>query len=107
MQVFRLGAVDVAGDIQVVIVFRIADLGQGDHAVVLRHLGKACEGIDNPVNVLVAQAILVAVLDKTLRRIDHENALAGAGVFLVEDDDAGRDAGAVEEVRRQADDPLL
>ena len=28
------------------------------------------------------------------------------GVLLVEHDDAGRDAGAVEEVRRQADDAL-
>ncbi len=32
--------------------------------------------------------------------------LAGVGIFLVDQDDAGRDAGAVEQVGGQADDPL-
>ena len=38
--------------------------------------------------------------------VDHEDALAGVGVFLVDDDDAGGDAGAVEQVGGQADDAL-
>ena len=45
-------------------------------------------------------------LRKPLRGVDHEDALAGGGALLVEHDDAGRDAGAVEEVRGQADDAL-
>ena len=58
------------------------------------------------MDVLLAEAVLVAVLDEALGGIDHEDALAGVRAFLVEHDDAGGDAGAVKEVRRQADDAL-
>ena len=54
----------------------------------------------------MAQAVLVAILHKALAGIDHEDAAAARGVFLVEDDDTGWDAGAVEQVGRQADDAL-
>jgi hypothetical protein len=60
----------------------------------------------NLVDVLGAQAILVPVFDETLGGVDHENALAVGGVFLVQHDDAGRDAGPVEEVGRETDDAL-
>ena len=58
------------------------------------------------MDVLLAQAVLVAVLDEALGGVDHEDALAGGGVFLVEHHDAGGDAGAVKEVGGQADDAL-
>ena len=64
------------------------------------------EGVDDAVDVLLAQAVLVAVLDEALGGVDHEHALARGGVLLVEHQDAGRDAGAVEEVGGQADDAL-
>ena len=66
----------------------------------------AGEGVHDLVDVLGAQAVLVAVLDEALGGVDHEDALAGRGVFLVQHDDAGGDAGAVEQVGRQADDAL-
>jgi hypothetical protein len=56
------------------------------------------------VDVLLAQAILVPVFDKAPARIDDENALPSRGAFLVDNHDAGGNARAVEEVRRQADD---
>ena len=49
---------------------------------------------------------LLPSLRKPLRGVDHEDALAGVGVVLVQHDDAGGDAGAVKQVRRQADDAL-
>ena len=55
---------------------------------------------------MVAEAVLGAVLHEARAGVDHEDALAGVGVFLVDDDDAGGDAGAVEEVGGQADDAL-
>ena len=58
------------------------------------------EHIHDLVNVLGSQPILVPVLLKSLRRIHHEDALASRSVFLVQHDDAGRDAGAVEQVGR-------
>ena len=58
------------------------------------------------MDVLGAQAVLGAVLHEALAGVDHEDALAGVGVFLVDDDDAGGDAGAVKEVGGQADDAL-
>ena len=58
------------------------------------------------MDVLGAEAVLVAVLDEAFGGVDHEDALAGGGVLLVEHDDAGGDAGAVEEIGGQADDAL-
>ena len=65
------------------------------------------EGVDDLVDVLLAQAVLVAVLQKALAEASiMKMPLRACGVLLVEHDDAGRNAGAVEEVRRQADDAL-
>ena len=58
------------------------------------------------MDVLSAEAVLGAVLHEARAGVDHEDALAGLGVLLVDDDDAGGDAGAVEEVGGQADDAL-
>ena len=58
------------------------------------------------MDVLGAQAVLVAILAEAPTGVDHEDAAAGVGVLLVDDQDAGGDAGAVEEIRGQADDAL-
>ena len=58
------------------------------------------------MDVLLAEAILRAVLPEAFGSVDHENALADGGVFLVEHDDAGGDARAVEEIGGHADDGL-
>jgi len=50
------------------------------------------EDIDNPVGAGAG--------------VDHENALAGLGILFIDDDDAGGDAGAVEQVGGEADDAL-
>jgi len=106
LQVLRLGAVDVARQVEVVVVFRVADLGQRDHARVTFVFELACKGVHNLVNVLSAQAVLVAVLDEALRRIDHEDALASGGVLFVQHDDARGNARAVEQVGGKPDDPF-
>ena len=54
----------------------------------------------------MAQPVLVAVLHEAPAGVDHEDALAGIGTQLVEHDDAGRNAGAVEQVGGQPDDAL-
>ncbi len=78
----------------------------GHHAGVAGDFHLAGEGVHDAVDVLLAEAVLGAVLAEALGGIDHEDAFAGGGVFLVEHDDAGGDAGAVEQVGRQADDAL-
>ena len=62
------------------------------------------EDVHDLVDVHRAQAVLVAVFHIARAGVDHENASAGVGVFLVDDDDAGRDAGAVKQVGGQSDD---
>ena len=52
------------------------------------------------MNIPGAQAVLGTVLHKACAGIDHKDTLAGVGAFLVENYDAGRDAGAIEEVGR-------
>jgi len=91
---------------QVEVVLRVADLGQRHYARILGHLDLFVEDVDDAVNVLVAQAVLVAVLHEAFAGVDHEDASAGGGMLLVEHQDAGRDAGAIEQVGRQADDAL-
>ena len=107
LQVLRLGAVDVAREVEVVVVLRVGDLLDRHHAGVARiAFILPGEGVHDLVDVLLAQAVLRAVLHEALGGIDHEDALAGGGVFLVEHDDAGGDAGAVKEIGGQADDGL-
>ena len=106
LQVLRLGAVDVARDVEVEVVLRVADLGQRHHARIPWDFELPVEGIHDLVDVLGAEAVLVAVFHEALGGVDHEDALAGMGVFLVEHEDAGGDARAVKEIGRQADDAL-
>jgi hypothetical protein len=51
---------------------------------------------------LLPSLVLVAILAVAFAGVDHEDAFSGVGFFLVDDDDAGGDAGAVEEVGGQA-----
>jgi len=106
---FRLAGVDVAGQVEVEVVLRVGQFVERHHAGVARDLpifieSLLVEGVDNAVDVLFAQAVLVAVFDEALGGVDHEDALAGWRVFLVQHQDARGDAGAVEQVGRQADD---
>ena len=102
LDVLGLLGVDVAGEVEVVVVF--LDLGVGDEAGIAGVLLGVGEHIDDLVQVAFAEAVFGAVLHKALGGVDHEDGLAGGGVLLVEDEDAGGDAGAVKEIGGQADD---
>src|SRR6266567_2542452 len=104
VQVFGFCAVDVARNIEIVVVG--CNFGHTHHARIFWELDLLVEHIDDLVDVLVAQSVLVAILHKALAGIDHEDTGAARGVFLIEDDDTGRDAGAIKQVGRQADDAL-
>ena len=106
LQVLGLGAVNVARQVEVEVVLRVGDLVQRHQPGVARNVGLFGEDVDDPVNVLLAQAVLGAVLPESLGGVDHEDALAAGGVFLVEHHDAGGDAGAIEEGGGQANDAL-
>ena len=58
------------------------------------------------MDVLGAQTVLVAVLEEALAGVNHEDAGASVSLLLVDDQDAGWDAGAVEQVGGQADEAL-
>ncbi len=104
LQILRLSAVNVAGQVEVEIVFGIADLRQRHHAGIARDFGLSGEGVHDLVDVLFAKPVLIAVLDEPFGGVDEEDAFAGGGVLFVQHDDAGGDAGAVEEVGWKADD---
>ena len=107
LQILRLGAVDVAREVEVVVVLGVGDFRDGHQAGVARvAFILTGEGVDDLVEVLLAEAVLRAVFLEALGRINHEDALAGGGVFLVEHQDAGGDARAVKEIGRQTDDRL-
>ena len=58
------------------------------------------------MDILATKSVLVTVLDEALAGIHHEDTAAMSSVLLVDNDDAGRNTGTIEEVRRQADDGL-
>src|SRR5258708_10311814 len=97
-------AVDVAWQIEVELV--LLDLSEGDHARVFRDVEPLVEDVHDLVDVHAAQAVLRAVLHEAAARVDHEDALAGLSVLLVDDHDARGNAGTVEEIGGQTDDAL-
>ena len=109
VNVFRLRRINVTRDIEVIAIPR--NLCQRHHTAIACYFALFGEHIDDLVNVLATQAVLVAVLDKALARIHHENAFAGVGIFLVQHDNAGGNPRAVKQVGRQTDNafdiPLL
>src|ERR1035437_4002141 len=93
LQVLRFGAVDVTREVKVVIVLRVGNLLYRNHAgVAWISLILSREGIHNPVNILLAEAVLRAVLHEPFGGVDHEDTLAGYGVLFVEYKDASRSA---------------
>ncbi|MPM47723.1 hypothetical protein SDC9_94437 [bioreactor metagenome] len=61
---------------------------------------------DDFLNVLFAQTVLASVLFIAAAGVNHKDAGSAFGVFLINDDDAGRDASTIEEVGGQAYDTL-
>ena len=104
LNILGLLTINVARDIEVEII--LLDLGDRDHARVCRHLKLRGEDINNLVNILGAQPILGAILDKARTGINHKDTRAREGVLLINNDDTGGDAGAVEQVGGQANDTL-
>jgi hypothetical protein len=104
LDVLRLGAVDVAREVEIVVVLRVGDFLNRYDAGVARHISLLAERVHDLVDVLLPRAILVAVLNEGLGGVDHEDARAGGSVLLVEHDDAGGDAGTIKQVGREADD---
>ena len=106
VQVLGLAGVDVAGDVQVVVVGLAGDFGQRHHARVSGYLLPLVEHVHDPVDVALPQPVLGAVLPEALAGVDHEDAVAAKRVLLVDHHDARRDPGAVEKVGREPDDSL-
>ena len=82
------------------------DFGDGHHAGVAGNVEQPGEHVHDPVDILRAKAVHRAVLHEALAGGDEEDAFAGVSVFLVDGDDAGGNAGAVEQVGGQPNDSL-
>src|SRR5208282_6619761 len=106
LEVLRLGAINVARQVHVKVILRITDLSKRYHPRVLWNFSLPIESVDDLVNVLLPQAVFVAVLEEAPARIDNKDTFAGGGVLLVEHNDASRDTGSVKQVWWKADDPL-
>ena len=106
LQIFRRRAVNVTGDIQVILVF-LLDLIIGNKAGILEIVcDLLIECGDDFIDVPLTQAVLIAVLNEVVAGINHKDTLALGGISLIDDDNAGRDTGAIKQVGGQADDAL-
>ena len=100
LNIFRFTAVDITRQVEVVVVFGIGNFVKRHHAGVTRNGGLLAKGIDNFMNVLLAQAVFVTVFDKALAGIDHKDAFAAGGVFFIQHQNTGGNAGAIKQVGR-------
>ena len=106
VQIFRFASVDVARDVEDAIVGRVGNFGYRHHAGVAVQFGLLVEDIHDLVEILSPQSVLVAVLEEVLAGVNHEDAGASVSILLVNNQNAGGDAGAVESIGGQADDAL-
>ena len=61
---------------------------------------------DDFIDVPLTKAVLAAVLNEAMAGINHKDTLALGGISLIDDDNAGRDTGAIKQVGGQADNAL-
>ena len=106
LKVFRRLAVNVSREVEIELIF--FDLIKGNHASELGDINLFIKDIDDFVNVLITKSIFWAVFGKAAAGIDHEQTLFTRGpqmcFGLVDDDDAGWNPCAIEEVRGETDD---
>ncbi|MNP60784.1 hypothetical protein D3C76_1558970 [compost metagenome] len=98
MQVFGGAGVYIARDVEVVVV--VGNLGQWYQASVFGYFVLLSKGVDDFVNVLLPQAVFIAIFNEAFTGIQHKDAFAAVGVLFIQHDDAGWDACAVKQVGR-------
>ena len=94
--------IDVAGDVEIKIV--VGDLLRGGAVGVFFHGLEGLIRVHDLLDVLVGEQALVLGVLVLAGGVDEEDIAGGAG--FAEDQNGGGDAGAEEEIRRQADDGL-
>ena len=100
LHIFRLGAVDVAWEIEIEAVFRIGYFVNRHKTGVARNVVLTGKGVYNLVDILLAKTIFVAIFDKAFRSVYHEDAFAGGGILLVEYKNTGGNTCTIKKVGR-------
>lgn len=106
LQILRDGTVNTMGSVQIILVLDF-DLIFGDKPGILRvRSDLLIEGGRDFADIPLTQALFAAVLHKVMAGINHKDSLALACVGLIQNENAGGNASAVEQVGWQADDAL-
>ncbi len=100
----RRGVIDVAADVAVPVLG--LDLADGHEAGVAVHILPLAIDVDDFADVLGAEEVLRLALAVFAVGIDEKDLFPVGSAFLVHHEDAGGNAGAVEQPGRQADDGL-
>ncbi len=98
-----LAGIEVAGQVEVVVILLVGDFTDGYAAAVAGFGTAVGEYIDDAVNVAFAQAVLITVFNVAVASVEHKDFATVCGTFAVKQENAGGDAGTVEEVGGQAD----
>ena len=106
LQIFRNGAIDIARDVEIIIVLYLNLLVRHKTGILRISCDLAVKGGNDLVDILLAQTVLVAILHVIVACIDHKNAFSLIGICFINDNNAGRNTRAVKEVGRQADNAL-
>ena len=106
LQIFADAGIDIAGNVQVIIVLT-GDFTHRYKTRIMRIVSDLLiKGGYDFINITLAQTVLVAVLYKIVACVDHKDAGALIRIFFVNDNNACRDTGTIEQVCRQTNDTL-
>lgn len=106
LQIFRGGTVNIPGDIQIVLVLDLDFIVRNETSILGICGNLLVEGGHNLIDIPLPQTIFAAILHEVMAGIDHKDALALVSIRLVQNNNTGRDSGAVEQICRQADEAL-
>ncbi|MPM57211.1 hypothetical protein SDC9_104033 [bioreactor metagenome] len=83
LNIFGFLTVNISGNVQVVIVLRVAYFFNAYQTAVFWYIGLFGKNIYNFMNILLTQTVFVAVFYEAFAGINHENVFAFLGSFLV------------------------
>jgi hypothetical protein len=101
MLYLRIPGVDVARDIQVVII--LLDFAPSHHTAVVRDRLLRLPSIYNALDILLARAVLSSILHIAILCVDEEDTLMAILTLLIDDNNGGRNSCPKEDIGRQPD----
>jgi len=105
MDIFFFMAVDITRNIEIKLILFL-NLLSCNHTRIFRYFKLPVEHINNLINILLSQAILIAIFNESLVRINHKDTSATLSILLVDNNNTGWNTSSIKQVGWQTNDTL-